>query len=211
MFLSKNRHWISGIVAAISCLFIYLVGKNILVGIVCGIIAFVALMMLFKKEVPPKPEPLQEEINKNSFQALVANTKHQLNLIDMYEDHIKNPEVKTAIHDIIDTSNRIIANVTQKPQFKDQMKDFFNYYIPVTQKILSKYSDIEINMLDSDEIREFKKKVEFFIKELKQAYDKQLECLFKDEIFDASVEMDVMKSSLKSEGLLNNDDFNRIQ
>ena len=77
---------------------------------------------------------------------------------------------------------------------------FFDYYLPVIAKILSKYDDIENNELTSKESKKFMTTSKKMISEAKTSFENLLSSLYQEDIIDADAEMKVFNQMLKTDG-----------
>lgn len=112
---------------------------------------------------------------------------------------IKNQEVHNRANEICSTADKILQTLKQKPEKIQNVRQFFNYYLPTLGEILSKYRRIEESGVPHEETTE---KVKSYLSDIKRAMDKQYENLFADDILDMSVEMEAMKMAVKRDGLI---------
>ena len=82
-----------------------------------------------------------------------------------------------------------------------------NYYLPVTIKILERYDEIENQKLNTTETKKFMNSVEDMISKIKQAFEEQLSNIYQTEMIDTDAELKVFESMLKSDGFIDNIDF----
>ena len=112
------------------------------------------------------------------------------------------------VKDICATSDKIINTVEKKPEKLKQVRNFLNYYLPVTIKILERYDEIENQKLTTLESKKFMKAVESMIEKIKNAFEEQLSNIYQTEMVDTDAELKVFESMLKSDGFLDEIDFN---
>ena len=80
--------------------------------------------------------------------------------------------------------------------------------MPVTIKILERYDEIENQKLTTLESKKFMKAVESMIEKIKNAFEEQLSNIYQTEMVDTDAELKVFESMLKSDGFLDEIDFN---
>ena len=105
------------------------------------------------------------------------------------------------------TVEKIIKTVETKPDKYKKSEKFFNYYLPVTIKILNRYDEIENQKLTSEESQKFMESTKKMIEKTNNAFKKQLSSLYQSDMIDLDAEMKVFDSMLKADGY-NDDDFN---
>ena len=122
--------------------------------------------------------------------------KHILDMIPLLEDE----EIKKQLNDINDSVTKIIDTISKNPSKLKQTNNFFDYYLPITIKLVDRYDEIENQKLSSSESKEFIKSTNKMIGEISKAYKKILDNLYRKEIVDMDVEMKVFNSLLKTDG-----------
>mgnify|MGYP003485589172 CR=1 FL=1 len=81
------------------------------------------------------------------------------------------------------------------------LKNFFDYYLPVTVKLVDRFDEIENQKINSKESRTFNDSTVKMIEEINGVFKSFLNNLYKDDMLDANVEIKVLNSMLKSDGL----------
>lgn len=109
--------------------------------------------------------------------------------------------------EICNTSDKIINTAIDKPQKIKKIRNFLNYYLPVTYKILERYDEIENQKLNTTETKKFMNSVEDMITKIKTAFEQQLSNIYQTEMIDTDAELKVFESMLKSDGFIDNIDF----
>ena len=112
------------------------------------------------------------------------------------------------VKDICSTSDKIIDTAIEKPEKIKKIKNFLNYYLPVTEKILERYDEIENQKLNTKETKKFMSSVEEMIEKIKAAFEQQLSNIYQTEMIDTDAELKVFETMLKSDGFIENIDFN---
>ena len=110
--------------------------------------------------------------------------------------------------DICNTSDKIINTVIDKPKKIKNIRNFLNYYLPVTYTILQRYDEIENQKLSTKETKKFMNSVEEMIEKIKIAFEQQLSNIYQTEMIDTDAELKVFETMLKSDGFIDNIDFN---
>ena len=135
--------------------------------------------------------PLYDRIEKaNKDNAFI------LSMIPKIDDN----EVKSNLSEIHDTTSKIINVVTKNPGKEKSISNFFDYYLPVLVKIVSRYDEIENEHLTSKDSKKFMTTTAEMIKEVNDSFKKILASLYQTEIVDADAEMKVFNQMLKADG-----------
>ena len=79
--------------------------------------------------------------------------------------------------------------------------------MPVTKKILERYDEIENQKLTTTETKKFMNSVEEMIAKIKTAFEEQLSNIYQTEMIDTDAELKVFETMLKSDGFIDNIDF----
>ena len=140
-----------------------------------------------------------KETNKSLYHTLEdakKKNKHILDMIPLIEDE----EIQKELNEIHDSITKIIETVSKNPKKVDQTDNFFDYYLPVTVKIVDRYDEIENQKLSSKDAKKFLNSTNKMVKEINRAYKKILDNLYKKDIVDMDAEMKVFNSLLKADG-----------
>lgn len=177
-------------------------GISILPSLGIGAVAFGAGNLLLsdsKKE---------EEIDSTkSFYDMLNDAKKQNAQIYDMINKVEDKTLKENIREIHDTASKIIDTISKNPNKLDKTNSFFNYYLPVTLKILEKYDIIENQDLESEDSKKFMKSAESMVSKINKSFKVQLSNLYQSDMIDTDAEMKVFESMLKSEGINDIKDF----
>ena len=113
---------------------------------------------------------------------------------------IEDKELSICILQIHTTVEKIIDAIEKKPSKIKNVNNFFDYYLPVTIKLLNKYDEIENQRLSSEESKKFMSASKEMMKKIDNAFQKQLSSLYQSDMIDSDAEMKVFESMLKSDG-----------
>ncbi len=108
------------------------------------------------------------------------------------------------IRQLSETADKIIETIEKSPKKFKKAVTFFDYYLPVTIKILKRYDEIENQRLTSSDSKKFMEQSRNMIAEVEKAFKKQLAGLYQSDMVDTDAEMKVLDMMLKSEGLDSN-------
>lgn len=127
--------------------------------------------------------------------------------IESMYNKIEDKELVNNIKEIHESVSKIIETVEKKPEKYKIMGNFFDYYLPVTIKILNKYDEIENQRLSTDDGKKYMDSTQNMIKKINNAFKKQLSNLYQSDMIDSDAEMKVFETMLKTDGYDEDNDF----
>ena len=131
--------------------------------------------------------------------------KHILDMIPLIEDE----SIQKELNEIHESVSKIINTISKNPAKSRQANNFFDYYLPITIKLVDRYDEIENQKLTSKDSKTFFQSTNKMIREINKSYKSILSSLYQSELVDMDAEMKVFDSLLKADGyheadLLNN-------
>lgn len=197
----KNSEVISAVVGGTFFAIPYLaLSIPILPSIAIGAAAFTAGELLLKKE---KVVNLKET-NLSLYKTLINAKNQNKHILDMIIK-INDSSIKESLNEINDTVTKIITAIEKNPEKQKKVKNFFDYYLPVTVKLVDRFDEIEDQKISSSESKVFYKSTSKMINEMNGVYKKFLNNLYKTDMLDTNVEIKVLNSMLKADGLGDNE------
>ena len=176
-------------------------GIELLPSLAISAVAYGAGTLIFKDR-----NKLDLSIDKKNLYDILKEAKEETLQISNISKQIEDKEVVENIEQICDISNKIIDTLSKNPNKLGQARNFLNYYLPVTIKILTRYDEIENQRLNTTESKEFMESVKKMTEKIKNAFNEQLNNMYQTEMLDTDAEIKVFESMLKSDGFL--DDIN---
>lgn len=141
-------------------------------------------------------------LDKQNLYDILKEAKEKTLQINNISKQLEDKMLVENINQICDTSNKIIDTLSKNPNKLGQARNFLNYYLPVTIKILTRYDEIENQKLNTPESRKFMKSVQDMTEKIKNAFNEQLNNMYKTEMIDTDAEIKVFETMLKSDGFL---------
>ena len=176
-------------------------GIELLPSLAISAAAYGAGTLIFKDR-----NKLDLSIDKKNLYDILKEAKEETLQISNISKQIEDKEVVENIEQICDISNKIIDTLSKNPNKLGQARNFLNYYLPVTIKILTRYDEIENQRLNTTESKEFMESVKKMTEKIKNAFNEQLNNMYQTEMIDTDAEIKVFESMLKTDGFL--DDIN---
>lgn len=176
---------------------------SILLSLGVGVVAFGAGNLVFS--------------NKNTKSAKASNTNNLYNILNKAKlenakiyaiiNKVEDKDLKKDITELHETASKIIDTISKKPEKLSKATTFFDYYLPVTLKILNKYDDIENQGLEDEETLTFMKNTQDMVSKIEKAFKAQLANLYQSDIIDTDAEIKVFEQMLNSDGFNDIEDF----
>ena len=160
-----------------------------------GSVAFIAGELVLRKG-----KISLKESNISLYETLLnakKDNKHIKEMIKLIEDE----KIVNNLKEITDSVDKIIKTIETNPEKEKKLKNFFDYYLPVTVKIVDRFDEIENQKLTSTQIKKFNENTSNTISQINDVFKKFLNNLYDYEVSDTNVEIKVLNSMLKSDGL----------
>ena len=151
-----------------------------------------------KEEAPKKPEP---STGNAELDKVIKDGKLALGEMKRLDDNIADPGVSADIVRLSQVSEKIFQAVKDNPKKLPQIRQFMNYYLPTTLKLLNAYDRMSGAGVSGENIDGTKTKVEDMLKTIVRAFEKQLDALYGADALDISSDIQVMETLLAREGL----------
>ena len=196
----KHKDTISALIGSAFFAVPYLaLSLPILPSVLIGASAFVAGELILTKN----KKTLKEE-NFNLYKVL-ENAKKQNKRIIEAKSYINNYEIKAYLTSINESTSKIIKAIEKTPKKIKNIDNFFDYYLPITVKIINRYDEIENNDLSAKDSKKFMSSTINMLSSIDKAFKNILNNLYQKEIIDMSAEMKVFSSMLKADGFNENE------
>ena len=151
-----------------------------------------------KPEPQPEPEPLEKL--PPELQSVIYQGKRAI-------DEIPDERISAQIDLIERLTAQIFDCVRKNPKKLSQIRQFLNYYLPTTIKLMEQYVTLQNQSLKTENITEGMQKIEDLLDKVIIAFQRQLDALFEADVVDITADIRVMEQMMASEGLTNKKDF----
>ena len=193
----KNSEVASAVVGGTFFAIPYLaLGVSVLPSLAIGAAAFAAGELVFRTDVVKS----LKETNLSLYQVLENAKKENKHILESIPK-LENEELKKTLNEINDTVNKIIKTIEKNPDRESKLKNFFDYYLPVTVKLVDRYDEIENQKISSSDTKKFNENTLKTLNEINDVFKKFLNNLYQSDMIDTNVEIKVLNSMLKSDGL----------
>ena len=159
------------------------------------------------KQAEKKPEPQPEEKLPPELQSVIYQGKRAIADIRRLNDEIPDERISAQIDLIERLTAQIFDCVRKNPKKLSQIRQFLNYYLPTTIKLMEQYVTLQNQSLKTENITEGMQKIEDLLDKVIIAFQRQLDALFEADVVDITADIRVMEQMMASEGLTNKKDF----
>ena len=181
--------------AAVFAVFYFLLDTGLVLSLVLSIVAFIGGLFLFQRR---RAQVIEKENDlRNSLDA--GDKKHSE--IRALQRKIRKPAVLSKLKEIDDVVERILVGIKKDPSKLRNARQFLDYYLDATIKILTKYVDISSQNVRDPGIQASLARVEGMLGTLKDAFEAQLAKLLSNDVMDLDSALQTLKQAIEMEGL----------
>ena len=162
------------------------------------------------KQEPPKeapPQPADEPAADPELAALLRRGREAVRRIQELNDAIPDYRMSAKLKQIEILTSSILSQVEKKPDKRREVRQFMDYYLPTTIKLLEQYVSLQDVGLPGENITTGMARIEAMLDKVIVAFQKQLDGLFAREVVDITADIQVMEQMMAQNGLTNQRDF----
>lgn len=150
----------------------------------------------------PKAEAKKDPEAEKKAQAEQADKDNDiLRQIKQVNDAIPDEEMSRKIDRIGEITGKILDYQRRNPSKSGELRQFLNYYLPTTLKILQAYAQLEAQGVEGENISAAKERIEGMMDKVVEGFEKQLDQLFKADAMDIATDVEVLERMLDKDGL----------
>ncbi len=143
---------------------------------------------------PPAPEAPKAPPKEDEDDAILRQIK-------AVNDAIPDDEMSRKIDRIGEITGKILDYQRQNPAKAAELRQFLNYYLPTTLKLLRTYAQLESQGVEGENISAAKRRIEDMMDKVVEGFEKQLDQLFRTEAMDIATDVEVLERMLDKDGL----------
>ena len=159
-----------------------------------------------EKQEPPKEAEKTEKIPPE-LQSVINQGNTSIAKIRQLNDAIPDERMSAQIDLIERLAAQIFDCVKAHPEKLKQIRQFLNYYLPTTIKLMEQYVTLQDQGMKTENIEDGMQKIEGLLDKVIVAFQRQLDSLFETDVVDITADIRVMEQMMASEGLTNKKDF----
>lgn len=147
-----------------------------------------------KREEPPKTAAQEQKQKEEEDYAILRQIK-------AVNDAIPGEEMSRKIDRIGEITKKILDYQRQNPAKAGELRQFLNYYLPTTLKLLKTYAQLESQGVEGENITASKQRIEGMMDKVVEGFEKQLDQLFQTDAMDIATDVEVLERMLEKDGL----------
>ena len=169
-----------------------------LVGILIYYISYriLKIFMVKKGTAGMTADPFKAIASEKAVREGIGKLKNLRNSTFMIPDN----QVASKVQEICKTGSEIFDYLGKNPGDIPKARQFINYYLDATEKIVNRYVELSARKEKTMDIEDSLKRVESMLDTIKETYSKQLHNLLEDDLLDLNTEITVLEKTMKFEG-----------
>ena len=152
-------------------------------------------------EVPDPPKEEEKPTGNAELDKMIDDGKKAISEMKRLDGAIEDEKISRDIRRLETVCQKIFDQVKAEPSKLPQIRQFMDYYLPTTLKLLNAYDRMDSAGVSGDNITGTKEKVENMMGTIVTAFEKQLDGLFGADALDISTDISVLETMLAREGL----------
>lgn len=171
-----------------------------------------------KQEPQPKTQPVESETKQApsettkttgnpELDAVIAQGRQSVKRIQELNDEIPDYKISAQLKQIEILTASILDQVEKKEDKLKHLRQFMNYYLPTTIKLLEQYVQLQDVGMKGENITAGMQRIEEMLDKIIVAFQKELDSLFERDVVDITADIQVMEQMMAAQGLTEQKDF----
>lgn len=183
----KKRYIYSALLSGVLFAIIYLiVDINIFISLLLTVIAYLGGIFFFKEKDVRTYEP-----------NTIMHYCYLISKIANYKNYIDDKKIQDDITDITENAERIIVMLQQKTNKVTQVYDGFDYFLPLTIKVIEQYFTLTKRKNLTDEEKKFMNGINEFLDNIEVEMKKMLDNMNYTKMLDINSSIEVFQNGNK--------------
>ena len=140
------------------------------------------------------------DMSAEAIQQMLEAGEKRAQEIEQAVKAVSDPEFVAGVSQVLVTVRKIFDYLAKNPGRVRQARKFLSYYLDTALFIVKSYAELQGS--NDQDITASRKKLLDILGTIKTAFEKQYAVLLKNDVLDIDAEIEVLRSSLKSEGLI---------
>ena len=162
--------------------------------------AYFGLSQVFKGRVVETREAAHS--GNSEVDALIETARGQLDSIKAANAAIPDADITENLNHIEASGEQILLALERNTSQAGAVRRFLNYYLPTTDKLMSTYRMLAQTGSKTENITHSMDSVRNSLGMIREAFEKQLDRLYKDRALDIDTDIDVLEMMMSGDGLL---------
>lgn len=152
----------------------------------------------------PEPEP---DTGDRELDEVIRQGRASIAAIRRLNEQIPDDDISKNLSALEDLTRKIFARLEADKQHLPCCRQFLNYYLPTTIELLERYVTLQNQGLDTGDVREAMGRIARMLYTIREAFTRQLDSLFAQDVVDINAEITVMEQMMQAQGLRDTKDF----
>jgi uncharacterized membrane protein len=182
------------------------------IGVAISLVVFIFLSNIIPKRIviveekkeaaPPPPPPEAINTGNEELDEVLTTAMGYMQELTALDVSITNERIDGPIVELVHICKQIFDYIRKTPSKVRQTRQFMNYYLPTTIKLLKNYDELSREPMKGENIKTAMTKIEDTMQSILTAFQKELDSLYQDAALDISVDIEVMQNMMEEEGLV---------
>ena len=175
-------------------------------GLISTIVVSVAGYVVGSKLFPGRDITVEEKIQTGDAQLDrdIADGRARLERLKAANAEIPHPGITNDLDRMTKAGEQIFRELGRDPRKVTLVRRFMNYYLPTAEKLMEQYKLLSAAEVKGENIQSAMQRIESSMGMIADAFTKCADNLFKDDEMDIDAEIQVMKTMLTGDSLLEN-------
>lgn len=169
---------------------------------IAAIVIVAAAALLRKKK---QPEPVKALPQPEAEPDFAAQAEALMAQIQAESDLLTDDEVCGKADALLRICRRIIRAAQEQPARSAQCRKFLSYYLPTALKLLTRFREISRSGVSAPEAAPMRESTLKGLDMIIEACQKLLDNLYKGDVMDSTLDVEILEKMLKNDGMLDND------
>lgn len=147
-----------------------------------------------------EPQPAPDTGDKQLDEWILHGRAAAARILEL-NARIPGEKLSATLTGIARTSARILARLEEDQSLRGRCRQFLDYYLPTTVKLVEQYVRLQDQGQRSGNIDLAMDRIETMLDKIQDAFARQLDSLFENEMVDVTAEIAVMEQLLQNSGL----------
>ena len=160
--------------------------------------------LVLSKVFPGREVEVREAANSGdrNIDAMIEDARRQIDSLKAANDAIPDADISEKLARMTNAGEEILKVLESDTSQARTVRRFMSYFLPTAEKLMSTYRMMRETSNPGENMEHAMQSVENSLSMIADAFEKQLDNLYKDRALDVETDIDVLETMLASEGLI---------
>ncbi|MCL2855409.1 MAG: 5-bromo-4-chloroindolyl phosphate hydrolysis family protein [Defluviitaleaceae bacterium] len=173
---------------------------HLAMGLAVAVLVYFLGNLVFRGKEVEAPIEL-EKSGDTATERILAQGRTHMQKLHQLKQQTGSSELKQQIGRLEQIAEQIFKHVIGNPDKGRKLHTFMDYYFPTTIKFLENYVAMEAKAVKGDNIQATMDNIKDSLMKIQQAFEHQLDILYKDSALDIKTDIAVLENIMKQAGL----------